>query len=127
MGKLNFRIHDNTVAEVFELFGGEDTALYYEAIRYRQQLYKKESCFFYKTEEIKGRTGLSEHKQRLAREVLSATEWLSVERTSNGFRFHVLPTAYEATKGTQRRRNMREFWEKYVEIGNTKRRVIHSS
>lgn len=126
MGKLSFRIHDNTVSETFELFGGEDTALYFEALRYRQQLFKRGEKFSYKTSKIQERTGLSHHKQRLAREVLAAVGWIAVERNSNGFTFLLLGDAYEATKHTQRRRNVREFYEKYARIGSFKRQLIHN-
>jgi len=118
MGKQIVRIWDSEVAECFELFGGQKTAMYFEALRYRQQL-KKGQLFAYSVEDIKKSTGLSYEAQKRAKDVLVGTGWIKAERRTqaNGGNvqcFQLAELAYEATKKTPRRRNVFAMRQKLV-------------
>lgn len=115
MGKLNLRIFDDGVAEVFEAFGGKDTALYFEAVRYRQQLFRGKS-FTFRSKDIRQRTGLSYQKQRLACQVLSATGWIESAVTSKGKEFKITSQGYDLTKYTKRRRDVREIYKTHAQL-----------
>lgn len=109
MGKQIVCIWDDDVAECFELFGGWRTAAYFEAIRYRQQLYK-DRFFPMRAVDISNRTGLSYYHQKLAREVLEGTGWIETRKTMAGttgsvLHFRLTELAFDAIKKTKRRRN----------------------
>lgn len=107
MGKR--RLYDEDVHEVFDSFG-VGVAIYFEAIRYRQQLYDDE-FFAFSSEDIKKRTDLTYRQQARVRRILQATGWIQTER---GFRptggtitrFRISDMARDLIKVTPRRRNI---------------------
>lgn len=108
MGKR--RLFDEDVSDVFRAFG-LSIAVYFEALRYRQQL-KPGHFFAYPTEDITKNTGLSYKQQLRAHKVLKSCEWIETDRVraSGGGTvtiFRVTELAYEAIKDTRRKRGVR--------------------
>ena len=114
MSKQIVCMWDDEVANVFELFGKVNTAKFFEAIRYRQQLHKEEGVeqfFPYKAKDIEYRTGVSYKGQHKAREVLEATGWIEVERhatfrENSVLHYRVTEQAKKLIKDIRRRRDM---------------------
>ena len=107
------RIYDEEVHEVFDTFGVE-VAIYFEAIRYRQQLHLDKTAegenrfqfFPFKREDIQKRTDLSFSQQRRTRLILSTTGWIETKRQNDATCFKLTKLALECTKNTKRRRNL---------------------
>lgn len=114
MGKQIVCMWDDEVANVFQLFGRVNTAKFFEALRYRQQLHKEdgvEQFFPYKAKEIEYRTGVTYKGQHKARAVLEATGWIEVERHATArensvLHYRITEQAKELLKGIRRRRDM---------------------
>ena len=106
MGKR--RIYDEDVFDTFSSFG-VGIAIYFEAIRYRQQL-TPDSPFPFRRSAIEDKTGLTIYQQRRARNLLATVGWLEVERRSsaNGgsiTHYRISDFAKDLIKsGTQRKR-----------------------
>jgi len=115
------RMYDEEVHEVFGLFGSE-VAIYFEAIRYRQQL-TPDQYFGFSREDIKKRTDLTFKQQARVRRILEAMEWLD---TKKGYQkkggtvttFKVTDMAKDLIKKTPRKRDLSELKGKYM-IGVT--------
>ena len=106
MGKR--RLYDQDAEEVF----GLPVAIYFEAIRYRQQL-KPGEFFTYQTKDMTKNTGLTYKQQLRAHKLLVAAGWLETRRT---FRerggtitlFRITGVAMDITKNTSRKRQFRQ-------------------
>ena len=122
MGKQIVCMWDDEVAEVFELFGRERTAKFFEALRYRQQLYKKdgkEQFFPYKAKDIHRNTGVGYKPQQRARKVLEATGWIEVKKHATAkensvLHYRITDQAKELIKDIRRKRNMSAMRRKSV-------------
>lgn len=106
MGKR--RLYDEDVHDVFDTFGVE-VAIYFEAIRYRQQL-KLGEFFAYRVSEITKNTGLSYKQQLRVHKILEATGWIKTKRGwQNGggtiTLFKITELAADIIKDTPRRRS----------------------
>lgn len=106
MGKR--RLYDEDVQEVF----GVSVAVYFEALRYRQQLHVGE-FFAYGAADITRRTGLSYKQQLRAHKVLRDREWVETGRSiKNGggtvTLFRLTDLALEVVKDTPRKRSARQ-------------------
>jgi hypothetical protein len=110
------RLYDEDVHEVFSFFGVE-VAIYFEAIRYRQQLTPGQ-FFQFTREDIRKRTDLTFKQQARVRRVLEATEWVETKR---GYQkkggtvtcFQLTEMAKDLIKKTPRKRDMSELKGKY--------------
>lgn len=112
MGKR--RMFDDDVEECFD----KPIAIYFEALRYRQQL-SPDDFFMYRTEDMQKRTGLSYKQQLRAHKWLLDTDWIEVvrKRDRNGgsiLFFRITAFAKSLIKDTVRRRNATEFRQFFV-------------
>jgi hypothetical protein len=110
---------DNEIAEVFDLWGGETIARYFEAIRYRQQLTPNE-MFAYRAADIKKVSGLSYKKQLHAKKVLVGSGWLETQRVNDGNGtkqcFVLTALAKEATSHIPHRRDTNFLRTRFQEL-----------
>lgn len=102
MGKR--RYFDEDVNEVFDTFGVE-VAIYFEVLRYRQQLNK--GFFPLARTKIKERADLTFAQQRRARVLLETVGWIETKRHNQATMFRITELAKECTKHTIRRHNVR--------------------
>lgn len=104
MGKR--RIYDEDVHEVFGLFGVE-VAIFFEAVRYKQQLHK--GYFFpFPSKEITKKCDLSYKQQLRVRKVLETTGWLETQRGGENtccVHYRVTELAESLIRKTPRRRD----------------------
>lgn len=106
MGKR--RLYDEDVQEVF----GLPVAIYFEALRYRQQL-KPGGFFSYETGDMTRNTGLSYKQQLRAHKLLKAAAWIETKR---GFQdkggtvtlFRLTDAALDIAKDTPRKRTLKQ-------------------
>lgn len=104
MNKRVIRVYDPEIADCFELFGGEKTAIFFEALRYRQQLFEGQ-FFSFKSSHIKKMTSLGYRLQIAAREVLEATGFIETRRCADGvsnsiMQYKITPSAFKAIAHT---------------------------
>lgn len=105
MGKR--RMFDEDVHEVFREFGVE-VAIFFEAVRYRQQL-DKDHFFPFKIADIKSSTGLTYRQQLRARRVLESTGWIITKRGLGSIVYYkVTDLAKKLIKHTPRKRSRAE-------------------
>ncbi len=105
-------VWDKEVAECFELWGGQNVAIYFECLRYRQQIAPKDS-FVLSSKEIEAQSGLSLWRQQNARKILEGAGWIITQRDRDGIRFTITDYAREATKHITHKRNISNLYAKY--------------
>lgn len=106
MGKR--RLYDEDVQEIF----GLSIAIYFEALRYRQQL-KPSEFFAYDTYDITRNTGLTYKQQLRAHKVLAAASWIDTRRGWNEkggtvTLFCITVLALDIAKDTPRKRYIKK-------------------
>lgn len=136
MGKVRF--YDDEVADCFD----QSIAIYFEAIRFRAQLYDKEEFFPMSSKDIQETTGLSYRKQRRAHLWLEGTDeypfdmggckWIETKRLStkgkNVLHFRITPFARGLVGKTVRRYNLANLRRNLVNsfnVKNNKKGLIH--
>jgi hypothetical protein len=102
-------MYDEDVHEVFDTFGVE-VPIYFEAIRYRQQIVPEE-FFPFTRAQIQKNTDLTPKQQARTRRILTATGWLETRRGFNRkggtvTLFRITNFARSLIKDTPRRRNL---------------------
>lgn len=107
MGKR--RLYDEDVHDVFGFFG-VGVAIYFEALRYRQQLRPGE-FFRYPVKDINKNTGLSYKQQLRTHKILRETNWIETKRGWHDeggtvILFRITQMAQDIIKDTPRRRNV---------------------
>lgn len=115
MGKV--RLFDNDVEECFD----KSIAVYFEALRYRAQLYDEGVFFPFSVAEMTKRTGLTYKQQWRAHqwlEGLGERKWIETKRLStkgkNVLHFRVTDFAYGLINQTVRRYDVRTLKQKVV-------------
>lgn len=106
MGKR--RLYDEDAEEVF----GLSVAIYFEALRYRQQLRPGE-FFTYETKDVTKNTGLTYKQQLRAHKVLIAAGWIESKRTyrergGTAVLFRITNIALDIIKDTHRKRYIKQ-------------------
>jgi len=113
MGSQNLVIWDEEIADCFSLWGGRKIAIYFEALRYRQQLFKQDEYFPYSATSLEKNIGLTYKQQLHAKKVLEGSGWLETRRKQNTKKgsalfYRVTELAREATSHIKRPRDITE-------------------
>lgn len=118
MGSQTLVIWDEEIADCFDLWGGRKIAVYFEALRYRQQLTKGE-FFAYASSHLERNTGLTYKQQLSAKKVLEGSGWIETTRKQNhkkgsSLYYRLTDLAFEATKHIKRPRNLKDLRQELV-------------
>ena len=118
MGSQNLVIWDEEIADCFSLWGGRKIAIYFEALRYRQQLFKDE-FFPYSAVSLEKNSGLTYKQQLYAKKVLEGSGWVDTRRKQNTKKgsalfYKITELAFEATGHIRRPRNLTELRREVV-------------
>lgn len=106
-------VWDKEVEEFFDEYGnGQTIAVYFECLRYRQQLTPKQP-FTISSKQVERQTGLKAWSQQNARRLLDAAGWIESHFDGRGYTSLVTDVGRQAVSHIKHRRStieLRQVW-----------------